>query len=366
MFEGEVLKKPVYILLYEFAPLKFRALRGGKIILDRLMERISHIFDIYIITGDNFRWKRPLRLAYWFNMFLAGLKIINLFRKHKGSLTILMPQGTYGELVSIIVRVLCPRIKVVGIIWHYEPRVTYKKGLIRTLSLLINTFEENLRSIAFRFMYNKIFTLTESVAHIAQKYYSLTPFKISVLGCSFDRFLIDKDIKKDFDYIFIGHLKKAEDLIKIWPKLLFLKPSANLLVVGPYKGAENIFKKLTSLFNVKYYGVISPSERGKIYSKAKVLLFPSKREGWCMTIAEALWAGLPVVTWDIPALKEVYNACEAVYLVPMKDYNSFVKYAIKALEEYSILSEKAKSWILKTPSWDNITDIFLKTILTDS
>jgi glycosyltransferase involved in cell wall biosynthesis len=359
------LKKPVYILLYEFAPLKFRALRGGKIILDRLMVRISRTFDIYVITGDNFRWNKPLRLAYWFNTFLVGLKIISLFHKHKKSLIILMPQGTYGELVSIIVRILCPRIKIVGIIWHYEPRVTYKKGLIRILSLIINTFEENLRSIAFKFMYNKIFTLTKSVAHMTQKYYSLTPSKISVLGCSFDRFPIEKDIKKDFDYIFIGHLKKAEDLIKIWPKLLSLKSSANLLVVGPYKGAENTFKKLTSLSNVKYYGVINPPERGKIYSKAKVLLFPSKREGWCMTIAEALWVGLPVVTWDIPALREVYSACEAVYLVPMKDYNSFVKYAIKALEEYGILSEKAKRWISKIPSWDSITDTFLKVILAD-
>jgi glycosyltransferase involved in cell wall biosynthesis len=359
-----VLKKPVYILLYEFTPLKSRALRGGKIILDRLMVRVAHTFNIYIITGNNFRWNRPLRLAYWLNTFLAGLKIINLFRKHKGLLTILMPQGTYGELVSIIVRVLCPRIKIVGVFWHYEPRVTYKKGLMRILSLLINTFEENLRSIAFKFMYNKVLALTKSAAYMAQKYYSLSPFKISVLGCSFDRFPINKDIKKDFDYIFIGHLKKAEDLIKIWPKLLFLRPSASLLVAGPYKGAENIFKKLTSLSNVKYCGVISPSERGKIYSKAKVLLFPSKREGWCMTVAEALWAGLPVVTWDIPALREIYNTCEAVYLIPMKDYNSFVEYAIKALEEYSILSEKAKSWVSKIPGWDSITDTFLKIIFS--
>ncbi|MEM3406949.1 MAG: glycosyltransferase [Nitrososphaerota archaeon] len=356
------MKRYTYILLYEFAPLDSRDLRGGKIIIDRLIRRITHKFNVYVITGDNFRWKKPLRLAYWFNVFLAGLKVIRILLKHKEMPTILMFQGTYGELVSLIVKILFPKIKMVSIFWHYEPRVTHKRGLIKILSVIITTFEENLRGIAFRFIYNKVLTLTKSAARMVYKYYSLPLSKIEILGCSFDRFPINKNIKKDFDYLFIGHLKKAEDLIKIWPKLLLLKPSAKLLIAGPYKGAENVYKKLISLPNIEYHGFISPSKRSEIYSKAKVLLFPTKREGWCMTIAEALWAGLSVVSWDIPTLREVYNTCKAVYLVPIGNYNFFVKSAIKALEEHSTLSEKATKWSSKIPNWNEIANNFLKII----
>jgi glycosyltransferase involved in cell wall biosynthesis len=295
-------------------------------------------------------------------MFLAGLKITHILLKYKKMPAILMPQGTYGELVSFIVRILFPKVKIIGIFWHYEPRVTHKRGLIKIFSLIITTFEESLRRIAFRFIYNRILTLTKSAAYMAYKYYSLPLSKISILGGSFDRFPINKNIKRDFDYLFIGHLKKAEDLIRIWPELLFLKSSARLLIAGPYKGAENIFKKLISLPNVEYYGFVKPMERSRIYSRAKVLLFPTKHEGWCMTIAEALWAGLCVVTWDIPTLREVYSTCEAVYLIPMGNHVSFVKYAIKALEEHNILSEKAIKWSSKIPSWNEIANNFLKII----
>jgi glycosyltransferase involved in cell wall biosynthesis len=69
---------------------------------------------------------------------------------------------------------------------------------------------------------------------------------------------------------------------------------------------------------------------------SKVFIFPSVFEGWGIAVAEALACGLPVVAYDIPALKENFGDCRSVFLVPVKNLEEMVMRILNILN----MSEK--------------------------
>jgi glycosyltransferase involved in cell wall biosynthesis len=46
---------------------------------------------------------------------------------------------------------------------------------------------------------------------------------------------------------------------------------------------------------IDHKGIVPEDDKFDIYSRAKVLLFPSIREGFGMAVVESLYAGLPVI-----------------------------------------------------------------------
>jgi glycosyltransferase involved in cell wall biosynthesis len=68
-------------------------------------------------------------------------------------------------------------------------------------------------------------------------------------------------------------------------------------------------------------------------------------EGWGLAVGEALACGLPVVCYDIPALREVFGQCPSVFFVPVGNTRRFAETVEKILEEgrlaeYETVSKK--------------------------
>jgi glycosyltransferase involved in cell wall biosynthesis len=63
--------------------------------------------------------------------------------------------------------------------------------------------------------------------------------------------------------------------------------------------------------DVVMLGTVPDAELPGWYAAADVLAFPSTKEGWGLAVLEAMSAGLPVVTSDLPVFRE--------YLVPGRD-----------------------------------------------
>ena len=67
-----------------------------------------------------------------------------------------------------------------------------------------------------------------------------------------------------------------------------------------------------------------------------------------MALAEALAAGLPVIAWDTPPLREIFGACPAVFLCHQGNIREIVAASVKLLtigeEHWSALSNQASSY----------------------
>ncbi len=74
------------------------------------------------------------------------------------------------------------------------------------------------------------------------------------------------------------------------------------------------------------------SDVREIYGRADIVLMPSRQESFGRVAAEAMLNGLPVVAFDIPALREVVGDGEGGLLVPLDDAAALSK-AVRTLVE---------------------------------
>jgi glycosyltransferase involved in cell wall biosynthesis len=99
-------------------------------------------------------------------------------------------------------------------------------------------------------------------------------------------------------------------------------PSAVLVVVGDGPDKKKLRKRAEDLKlenHVKWLGQKSPEEVYKLYSIMDVVAVPSRFEGFGLTAAEAMAAGVPVVATRADGLSEVVEDGLSGYLVALGD-----------------------------------------------
>ena len=71
--------------------------------------------------------------------------------------------------------------------------------------------------------------------------------------------------------------------------------------------------------DVVLLGTVPDAELPAWYAAADVLAFPSTKEGWGLAVLEAMSAGLPVVTSDLPVFREFLSPGRDALMVPTGD-----------------------------------------------
>lgn len=105
-------------------------------------------------------------------------------------------------------------------------------------------------------------------------------------------------------------------LIQAYYQLRKSDPGNQLVVVGVMHGRHfsrlsDQVRRLDLEDSVVFTGWVPEEEKEIIYSRARMVAFPSLLEGFGLPILEAMRLGLPVACSDVPSLKEV--AGEAAY-----------------------------------------------------
>lgn len=113
--------------------------------------------------------------------------------------------------------------------------------------------------------------------------------------------------------IFVARLTKAKGIEDAIHALQLIKeeiPDIRLWVIG--RGNEEyvlyIKKLVADLFldkNIKFFGFVSEQKKFALMSQAHILLVPSIKEGWGLTVAEAGVVGTPAITYDSLGLRDV-------------------------------------------------------------
>jgi glycosyltransferase involved in cell wall biosynthesis len=185
---------------------------------------------------------------------------------------------------------------------------------------------------------------------------------VSSNGIDFEYFDQIEKNEHSYDGVFLGRLdatKGIYDLVKIWKKVVGALPKAKLAVIGGV--GKNIKEDLREKINeaglegnIKLMGFLKDKEAHQMLKSGKLFIFPSHEEGWGIAIAEAMASSLPVISWDLPVYKEVFE--NHTICVKENDIDLFSKEIIKLLEDNSLrerMGDDGKKFIKKY-SWESV------------
>ena len=271
---------------------------------------------------------------------------------------------SWGEASIILwglLRVFQPHTRIVIVFHHYEPRILpdriseIESHFTRAVAKRYNSIIEKLTQNMIRNS-DMILTVSRTSAKQLSSLYGITgsdikkeeeggvggynlPLgsgKIRIVGTGVDRLTINTDAQKDIDFFCIGRIEKLDGIDKIWSALRELRPEVNFVMIGRASLTE--INHLKSI-GIDHKGEVTDKEKLELYSRAKVFLFPSSREGFGIALAESLQLGMAAVIWRLPVFEELYSESMMakqgwIRLVERRNYALFASEALRALDSY--------------------------------
>ena len=139
--------------------------------------------------------------------------------------------------------------------------------------------------------------------------------------------------------LFVGrlrHYKGVDWLMRALPRVIERVPDARLSVVGEgpdHRRLESLAGRLGVRAAVEFAGFVPLAEKARRMREAWVLVQPSPKEGWGLTVVEAGACGTAVIAADSPGLRD--SVCRDVtgLLVPFGDEAELAGALLRVLTE---------------------------------
>jgi phosphatidylinositol alpha-1,6-mannosyltransferase len=100
--------------------------------------------------------------------------------------------------------------------------------------------------------------------------------------------------------------KGHDQLLEAWPAIQAAVPGAKLLVAGGGDDLSRLRASAAALDGVHFLGYVPDAELARLYRKCRLLLFPSRREGFGLAAMEAAARGAAVVGLAGTVLEELF------------------------------------------------------------
>ncbi len=167
--------------------------------------------------------------------------------------------------------------------------------------------------------------------------YGIPIKNITILPMGISRYKVDKNNKEHHPTaIFVARLNKmkgVEDAILSWKHVVAKSKNAKLWIVG--KGDDQYVSFLKSLVersslnnNIVFWGYISEKKKFELMSRSHVIISPSIREGFGLTIPEAGSVGTPAVVYNSPGLRDIVDNTNGIVVkknTPLHLANAVIK-----------------------------------------
>jgi glycosyltransferase involved in cell wall biosynthesis len=235
-------------------------------------------------------------------------------------------------------------------------------SMLKNSDAILTVSKSSMEDLVYFYNIGKDFDKTFEIKGISIRS-GLDKSKVAIVGTGIDADLLNiivhqnKEItkKKDIDFLCMGRIEKFFLIEKIWMKIKALRPDSNLVMIG--RASPEVIDKLLSI-GIEHKGFVTEKEKMDLYSRAKVFIFPSSREGFGIAVAEALFLHIPVVAWKIPVFDELYSKNNEmdIKLVEFGNPDLFVEQCIKTVNQYDLTqsSEKHKKSNIVFPTWKTV------------
>jgi len=289
--------------------------------------------------------------------FLILPHLFKIYQKNKFQLLRIHSPYFVGP-AAIIFKKFIPSIKLIATYHHLEN----------------NPFFNFLDTIIIN-RWDKIICVSQSVKNELVKKFSINSKKISVIPNGIDPKIQpqskDKSLVKKLKLsgktilLYLGQLSQRKNVKFLIKVILKLSSNFSLLLVGdgPQKSqllSEVRQKNLKTRIN--FTGLVTREEKTKYLNLADIFLYPTKKEGFGLTVLEAMACGKPVICSDIPVLREVVQDKQNGFLLKpnkSKDWVALIKKINKDSETKNRIGERAKT-VKQKFTWNKTAEQTIK------
>ncbi len=185
-------------------------------------------------------------------------------------------------------------------------------------------------------------------------------------GLDHDRYSPGEVRAEDDLVVFVGRVeyyKGVDVLLDAWPRVLAERPRARLVLVGAGTAEGEMRRRASSdrlNASVSFEGFVSEDAKIDWLRRAAVVVQPSHKEGWGLTVLEANACGTPVVATEVPGLRDSVRSGETGLLVPRGDAPALADGLVRVLSDSCLrdrLAAGARGWAERF-RWDEVAAAF--------
>jgi glycosyltransferase involved in cell wall biosynthesis len=181
--------------------------------------------------------------------------------------------------------------------------------------------------------------------------------RITVVHCGLDheRYRHDPAVPKAArpTLLYIGRVRRYKGVdwvLRAMPAVLEQVPDARLVVVGDGPYMDELRRRAARsgiAAAIELRGFLPRAEKVRLLQEAWVLVQPSPKEGWGLTVVEAGACGTAVVAADSPGLRDSVRRDETGLLVPYGDTAALAAALTRALRDAPLrrrLESAGRAW----------------------
>ena len=290
-----------------------------KALAEKLTERGHQVFvvtskyDKNLPKDDVINGVNVLRVNTKNRMLFALMALIPAFKRARKS--DLIQTTTYTGVMPALIAGKLARRKVIVTYHEYWGKLWFKLPFLSFISRIMNFTLEN---IIARLPYDKIIAVSDFTKHSLEMN-KIKPAKLVRIYNGIDYTEFDgyeQKPSKQFTFTYFGRLGVSKGLdILIEAAGLFLDKhrDAKFKLIIPaipkkmYRRIINMIEESHQSERVQVLNNLSKEQLYKEISNSHCVVIPSYSEGFCFTAAESIGLGIPVISSDKGALKEVVS-----------------------------------------------------------
>ncbi len=292
-------------------------------------------WDLVVVTsalGRRAAERRGLRAAYWLTSrerqfrrvswtylrrTLRSLALLGKLRP--GDLVYASSDCLPDTLPAFLARALVPRTRWVQRAYHVIPAQRRRSHLAQKASLAL-----------IRRRCDLVVTSSARMrGQLAERGVPLDRIRLNYPGIDLELYAAARAAPPAFDAVVLGRVHPSKgvlDLVDIWSRVVRRRPAARLGVVG--RGAPPVVRDLKHRLRaagleraVELLGFLDDAAARRVVAGSRLLVSPSREEGFGMAVLEALASGTPAVVWDLPTYREAFP--QGLVRVPQGDAAAF-------------------------------------------